>query len=148
MVAHAAGGTFGPNMFAQDRELNRGWSLEGRRYRALEREIANTPGTFSFCCLLYADDTDFLTAIELGVLRPDGLQGRAVPQSLRPLNATGFGVSFRLLRPALDGLLVATCAIPVGARGASPQLGRTPTATGTRRRVRKATLGLPSRQAS
>jgi hypothetical protein len=74
MVAHAAGGTFGPNMFAQNRELNRGWSVEGRRYRALEREIANTPGTFFFCCLLYADDTDFPAAIELGVLRPDGLQ--------------------------------------------------------------------------
>jgi hypothetical protein len=50
----------------QDRELNRGWSVEGRRYRALEREIANTPGTFFFCCLLYADDTDFPAAVELG----------------------------------------------------------------------------------
>lgn len=74
MVAHAAGGTFGPNMFPQDRELNRGWSTEGRRYRALEREIASTPGTFFFCCLLYADDTDFPAAVELGVLRSEGLQ--------------------------------------------------------------------------
>jgi hypothetical protein len=73
MVAHAAGGTFGPNMFPQDRELNRGWSAEGRRYRALEREIANTPGTFFFCCLLYADDTDFPAAVDLGILRFDGL---------------------------------------------------------------------------
>jgi hypothetical protein len=73
MVAHAAGGTFGPNMFPQDRALNRGWSTEGRRYRALEREIATTPGTFFFSCLLYADDTDFPAAIELGVLRPEGL---------------------------------------------------------------------------
>lgn len=73
MVAHAAGGTFGPNMFPQDRDLNRGWSTEGRRYRALEREIARVPGTFFFCCLLYADDTDFPAAIELGVLRPEGL---------------------------------------------------------------------------
>jgi hypothetical protein len=73
MVAHAAGGTFGPNMFPQDRDLNRGWSTEGRRYRAMEREIASTPGTFFFCCLLYADDTDFPAAIDLGVLRPDGL---------------------------------------------------------------------------
>ena len=73
MVAHAAGGTFGPNMFPQDRDLNRGWSSEGRRYRALEREIAKTPGTFFFSCLLYADDTDFPAAIELGVLRPDRL---------------------------------------------------------------------------
>jgi hypothetical protein len=60
-------------MFPQDRELNRGWSAEGRRYRALEREIATTPGAFFFCCLLYADDTDFPAAVELGVLRPDGL---------------------------------------------------------------------------
>jgi hypothetical protein len=72
MVAHAAGGTFGPNMFAQNRELNRGWSVEGRRYRALEREIANTPGTFFFCCLLYADDTDFPAAIELRCSAPTG----------------------------------------------------------------------------
>jgi hypothetical protein len=54
MVAHAAGGTFGPNMFPQDRDLNRGWSADGRRYRALEREIAAIPGTLFFCCLLYA----------------------------------------------------------------------------------------------
>lgn len=73
MVPHAAGGTFGPNIFPQDRDLNRGWSMEGRRYRALEREIANAPGTFFFCCLLYADDTDFPAAIRLGVLRPEGL---------------------------------------------------------------------------
>lgn len=72
MVAHAAGGTFGPNMFPQDRDLNRGWSAKGRRYRALEREIANTPGTFFFCCLLYADDTDFPAAIELGCSGPTG----------------------------------------------------------------------------
>jgi hypothetical protein len=74
MVAHAAGGTFGPNMFPHDRELNRGWSVEGRRYRALEREIADRPGTFFFCCLLYADDSDFPAVVELGVLRNDGLQ--------------------------------------------------------------------------
>lgn len=73
MVAHAAGGTFGPNMFPQDRDLNRGWSTQGRRYRALEREIASRPGTFFFCCLLYGDDSDFPAAIDLGVLRCDGL---------------------------------------------------------------------------
>jgi hypothetical protein len=73
MVAHAAGGTFGPNMFPQDRDLNRGWSADGHRYRALEREIAAIPGTLFFCCLLYADDTDFPAAIDLGLLRPSGL---------------------------------------------------------------------------
>ena len=39
----------------------------------LEREIASRPGTFFFCCLLYADDSDLPAAIDLGVLRPDGL---------------------------------------------------------------------------
>jgi hypothetical protein len=66
-------------MFPQDRELNRGWSVAGRRYRALEREIANTPGAFFFCCLLYADDSDFLAVVELGVLRGDGLQVERFP---------------------------------------------------------------------
>jgi hypothetical protein len=73
MVAHGAGGEFGPNIFPQDRALNRGWSAEGKRYRALEREIAAIPGTFFFCCLLYADDSDFPAAVELGLLRAAGL---------------------------------------------------------------------------
>ncbi len=73
MVAHRASGEFGPNIFPQDRELNRGWSTEGKRYRALEREIAATPGTFFFCCLLYGDDSDFPAAVELGLLRLGGL---------------------------------------------------------------------------
>ena len=73
MVAHLAGGEFRPNIFPQDRALNRGWSAEGKRYRALEREIAATPGAFFFCCLLYADDSDFPAAVELGLLRPSGL---------------------------------------------------------------------------
>jgi hypothetical protein len=73
MVPHSAGGEFGPNIFPQDRALNRGWSGEGKRYRALEREIVATPGTFFFCCLLYADHSDFPAAVELGLLRSGGL---------------------------------------------------------------------------
>jgi hypothetical protein len=73
MVAHSAGGEFGPNIFPQDRALNRGWSAEGKRYRALEREIVATPKAFFFCCLLYADDSDFPAAVELGLLRTSGL---------------------------------------------------------------------------
>jgi hypothetical protein len=73
MVAHGAGGEFGPNIFPQDSALNRGWSAEGKRYRALEREIAATTGRFFFCCLMYADDSDFPAAVDLGLLRPGGL---------------------------------------------------------------------------
>ena len=32
-----------------------------------------TARTFFFCCLLYPDGTDFPAAVELGVLRADGM---------------------------------------------------------------------------
>ena len=35
VVPHLSGGEFGPNIFRQDRPLNRGWSEQGKRYRAL-----------------------------------------------------------------------------------------------------------------
>jgi hypothetical protein len=40
LIPNLSGGEFGPNIFRQDRSLNRGWSQEGRRFRALEREAA------------------------------------------------------------------------------------------------------------
>jgi hypothetical protein len=73
MVPHAAGGLFGPNIFPQDRALNRGWSLEGRRYRAMEREAAAAPSTFFFCRLIYSDDSEFPAEVELGLLRASDL---------------------------------------------------------------------------
>jgi hypothetical protein len=66
---HLSGGEFGPNIFRQDRALNRGWSDEGKRFRALEREAAAAPGTFYFSHLLYQDDTAYPMAIEIGILR-------------------------------------------------------------------------------
>jgi hypothetical protein len=68
-VARQLGGGLGQNIFPQDRGLNRGWSEEGRRYRALEREIGAAPGRFFFCRLIYTDETDFPTWVELGTLR-------------------------------------------------------------------------------
>jgi hypothetical protein len=73
MVPHQVGGDFGPNIFPQDRALNRGWSDDGRRYRTLEREIGASPGRFFFCRLLYTDETDFPTWVELGTLRRGAL---------------------------------------------------------------------------
>jgi hypothetical protein len=72
MVPHQIGGDLGQNIFPQDRELNRGWSEQGRQYRALEREAVATPGTFFFCRLIYTDETDFPAWVELGVLRANG----------------------------------------------------------------------------
>ncbi|SRR6266508_1270190 len=61
LIPHLSGGEFGPNIFRQRRDLNRGWSLEGKRFRALEREAAATPGTFYFGHLLYEDATAYPT---------------------------------------------------------------------------------------
>ena len=69
LIPHQVGGDLGQNIFPQDRDLNRGWSEEGKRYRALEREIGRSSGTFFFCRLVYVDETDFPGWVELGVLR-------------------------------------------------------------------------------
>jgi len=69
LIPNLSGGEFGPNIFRQDRSLNRGWSQEGRRFRALEREAAAIPGTFYFGHLLCDDDTADPVEIEIGILR-------------------------------------------------------------------------------
>ena len=69
LIPHLSGGEFGPNIFRQQRALNRGWSPEGKRFRALEREASSHPGTFYFGHLLYGDDTAYPTEIETGLLR-------------------------------------------------------------------------------
>lgn len=72
LIPHLSGGAFGPNIFRQHRALNRGWSEQGRRFRALEREAAATPGTFYYGHLLYEDDTAYPSEIESGLLRDTG----------------------------------------------------------------------------
>lgn len=69
LIPHLSGGEFGPNIFRQDRALNRGWSAQGKRYRALEREAAAVPGTLYFGHLLYVDDSAYPSEIEVGLLR-------------------------------------------------------------------------------
>ena len=71
LIPHLSGGEFGPNIFRQHRGLNRGWSAEGKRFRALEREAAATPNAFYFGHLLYEDNTAYPTEIETGLIRPD-----------------------------------------------------------------------------
>jgi hypothetical protein len=69
LIPHLSGGEFGPNIFRQHRALNRGWSPQGKRFRALEREAATTPGTFYFGHLLYDDETAYPAEIETLLLR-------------------------------------------------------------------------------
>jgi hypothetical protein len=67
-IPYTGGGQYGPNLFVQDRALNRGWSRDGRDYRALERAaVAGAPDTLMFARPRYVDDTDVPGFVDLGV---------------------------------------------------------------------------------
>lgn len=69
-IPYSAGGTFGPNLYVQDRALNRGWSREGRRYRALESQAASTPGATMAVHATYIDESAVPAFVQLIVLTP------------------------------------------------------------------------------
>ena len=74
-IAHSIGGAvegLEANVFVQRRELNRGWSKEGRRFREMEKYCVLNPGTFCFSRPLYADQTAKPAFLEYGVLKRDG----------------------------------------------------------------------------
>ena len=70
-LSHAAGGELDINLFPQRRELNRGWSAQGKLFRQMERSAASRPGTFHFHRALYDDDTWIPSSLEYGVLEDD-----------------------------------------------------------------------------
>jgi len=72
LIAHAAGGGLDINVFHQDVYLNRGWSVKGKRYRAMEKYCAQNVGTFFFSRLIYADASARPSEIEFGVLMSSG----------------------------------------------------------------------------
>ncbi len=58
LIAVASGGGYDINLVPMDATLNRGWSDDGVRYRAMERRAAASPGTVFFIDLIYGDDSD------------------------------------------------------------------------------------------
>lgn len=70
-LSHAAGGDLDINLFPQRRELNRGWSPEGRRFRQMERHTAARPGTFHYHRAEYDDLSWIPATLEYGILRDD-----------------------------------------------------------------------------
>jgi hypothetical protein len=73
LVAHTLGGGLDLNLVPQSSALNRGRSEEGRRWRALEREAAASPGTPLFVRPIYADATWSPSEFEYGLVRGGGL---------------------------------------------------------------------------
>jgi hypothetical protein len=67
-LGHASGGILDINLFPQRRELNRGWSPEGKRFRRMERFVAENPGTLFYHLPLYDDETWIPKTLQFGVL--------------------------------------------------------------------------------
>ena len=71
-IGHSLGGAvdgFEANVFVQRRDLNRGWSEVGKRFRTMETFCKRNPGTFCFSRPLYEDETSRRAALEFGALR-------------------------------------------------------------------------------
>jgi len=73
-IAHSLGGAVDGtelNVFVQNRRFNRGWSVEGKTYRQMEKYCATHPGTFCFSRPLYSDESAKPAFIEFGLLKTD-----------------------------------------------------------------------------
>lgn len=70
-LGHASGGILDINLFPQRRELNRGWSVEGKRFRSMERFVADHSGTFFYHRPQYDDESWIPCRLEYGVLVDD-----------------------------------------------------------------------------
>ena len=71
-IAHYLGGGTQLNLFAQRRDLNRGWSSAGKLYREMEDYCFEHPGTLCFHRPIYLDDNARPAALDFGLLRDDG----------------------------------------------------------------------------
>lgn len=70
-LGHASGGILDINVFPQRRDLNRGWSSDGKRFRKMERFVAEHPGTFFYHRPCYDDETWIPRSLDYGVLIED-----------------------------------------------------------------------------
>jgi len=67
-LGHASGGSLDINLFPHHRDLNRGWSAEGKRFRSMERCVSEHPGTFFYHRPIYDDDSWIPACLEYGLL--------------------------------------------------------------------------------
>lgn len=65
-IAHNSGGPIDINLFPQRRDINRGWSVDGKKYRSMERHVAENPGTLVFSRPIYNDFSCCPAFIEYG----------------------------------------------------------------------------------
>jgi hypothetical protein len=74
-IGHSLGGAvdrFEANVFIQRRDLNRGWSEEGKLFRKMEEYCVQNPNTFCFARPLYVDASYRPAFLDFGVLTKEG----------------------------------------------------------------------------
>jgi DNA/RNA non-specific endonuclease len=111
LISCAAGGGYDINLVPMDAALNRGWSAEGSRFRALERTAAAAPGTLFFIRPVYQDGTDRASRFETGVQDGENLlvgvfangTGPSAPMRSAALRqASAFGLDTAAVEECLD----------------------------------------------
>jgi hypothetical protein len=68
-LGHASGGILEINLFPQRAELNEGHSVEGVRFRKMERYVEEHPGTFFYHRPIYDDESWIPQLLQYGVLK-------------------------------------------------------------------------------
>ncbi len=70
-IAHTIGGHVDNGLFAQVRDINRGWGNDPKlkAYRAMETYARDHPGTFVFSRPIYGDGTEHPFFVEYGLLK-------------------------------------------------------------------------------
>ncbi len=71
-IGHSLGGGVDENIFPQKKEVNRGHSVGGKVYRAMETYCAQNEGTFCFSRPIYCDFSTRPFVLEYGVLKRYG----------------------------------------------------------------------------
>jgi hypothetical protein len=116
LVSCAAGGGYDINLVPMDAALNRGWSPEGSRFRALERKTAAAPGTLFFIRPVYQDGTDRPGRFEAGVQDGENLLVEVFVNGARwspPVSSAALRQSSAF---CLDTVVVQECLDPASAR--------------------------------
>ena len=71
-VAHCNDGQLDQNIYPQLKELNRGFSAQGKLFRSMERYCQNNPGIFYFVRPIYSDLTCIPDKIDFGIFTQQG----------------------------------------------------------------------------
>lgn len=74
-IAHSLGGAVHgveANVFVQRRDLNRGWSEDGKRFRKMEKYCVEHPGTLCFARRIYIDGTSRPAWLDFGLVQHGG----------------------------------------------------------------------------